>query len=179
MKLVFLHGAPAVGKLTVGRALAREVSGRLLDNHTAIDLARAVFDFDAPGFWELVETVWLSALDAAGRHGVALVVTTYCYSEPDDREVLDRFDAVLARHGGALLPVFLTCSEAEARRRVGNADRIARRKIASVQALEGFRARWNIVPVPRGNCLSLDTSGQSPEATAAEIVRHFGLARTS
>jgi hypothetical protein len=50
MKLVFLHGSPAVGKLTVAKALLRMVLGRLFDNHAAVDLARTVFDFGAPGF---------------------------------------------------------------------------------------------------------------------------------
>ena len=39
MKLLFLHGAPAAGKLTVAKALLRLVPGRLMDNHAAIDLA--------------------------------------------------------------------------------------------------------------------------------------------
>jgi hypothetical protein len=78
MKLVFLHGSPAVGKLTVAKALLRMVSGRLFDNHAAIDLARTVFDFGAPGFWELVHSVRYSAIDAAAEHGVSLVVTTFC-----------------------------------------------------------------------------------------------------
>jgi hypothetical protein len=176
MKLVFLHGAPAAGKLTVGRAVLRCVPGRLFDNHTAIDLARAVFEVDQAGFWELVDDAWRLGLEAAARHGVGLMVTTYCYSEPHDREILETVEGLLRRHGGALLPVFLYCSEDEASRRVGNADRAARGKIASVPALEGFRARWNIVPVPRGNCLSLDTTGRAPEATAREIIRHFELA---
>ena len=50
MKLIFIHGAPASGKLTVAKALLRIVPGRLFDNHAAIDLARTVFDFGAPGF---------------------------------------------------------------------------------------------------------------------------------
>ena len=55
MKLIFLHGEPASGKLTVARALLRLVPGRLMENHAAIDFARTLFDFGAPGFWELVE----------------------------------------------------------------------------------------------------------------------------
>ncbi len=54
MNLVFLHGAPATGKLTVGQALASPTGGRLFDNHVSIDLARSVFEFGAPGFWDLV-----------------------------------------------------------------------------------------------------------------------------
>jgi hypothetical protein len=59
MKLLFIHGAPAAGKLTTARALLNRVSGRLFDNHAAIDLARTVFDFGAPGFWELVHDATL------------------------------------------------------------------------------------------------------------------------
>src|SRR6266849_4701801 len=67
MKLVFIHGAPAAGKLTTARALLALVNGRLFDNHAAIDVARTVFDFGAPGFWELVQEVRMSVLDAAAK----------------------------------------------------------------------------------------------------------------
>src|ERR1700693_4585805 len=105
MKLLFLHGAPAAGKLTVAKALLGMVPGRLSDNHAAIDLARTIFDFGAPGFWELVHSVRCSALDAAAEHGVALIVTTFCYAEPDDRPQYEDFEAIVQRRGGELLPV--------------------------------------------------------------------------
>jgi hypothetical protein len=179
VKLIFIHGAPASGKLTVAKALLRAVPGRLFDNHATIDLVRTVFDFGAPGFWELIGVVRLSVLAAAAEHGVPLIATTYCYSDPEDLPLFEQFEGALKRHGGELLPVFLYCSEEEAARRVGNADRAERKKIASVEALSSFRARWNIAPVPRNNCLALDTEMRSPEATAHEIIRHFALARSA
>ena len=97
MKLLFLHGSPAVGKLTVAKALLRIVPGRLMDNHAVIDLARTVFDFGAPGFWELVHDVRRSALDAAAEHGVPLLVTTFCYAEPEDREQFGQIEAIMQR----------------------------------------------------------------------------------
>ena len=75
MKLLFLHGAPAVGKLTVAKALLRLVPGRLMDNHAAIDLARTIFEFGAPGFWELVHDVRRSAMNAAAGHDLLLCRT--------------------------------------------------------------------------------------------------------
>ncbi len=84
MKLIFLHGSPAVGKLTVAKALLRLVPARLMDNHANVDLARTVFDFGAPGFWELVHSSRCVALEAARKHGVPLLVMTYCYVEPLD-----------------------------------------------------------------------------------------------
>jgi hypothetical protein len=56
-RLVFLHGAPASGKLTVAKALLRALPGRLFDNHSAIDLARTLFDSRPPGS----DHVWLSS----------------------------------------------------------------------------------------------------------------------
>jgi hypothetical protein len=134
-----------------------------------------MFDFGDPGFWELVHEVRLSALEAASRHGVPLVVATYCYSEPQDRPRFEQFDATVQRHGGELLPVFLSCPDDEIARRIGNPDRVARRKTTSMEGLNRFRADYNDSPVPRSNCLRLDTAARPAEATAQEIVRHFGL----
>jgi hypothetical protein len=175
MKLIFLHGAPATGKLTVAKALLRLVSGRLFDNHAAIDFARTMFEFGAPGFWELVHDIRLSALETASQHGVPLAVATYCYSDPEDRLQFEQFEAIMKRHGGELLPAFLHCSEDEIMRRVGNPDRVERRKVASLEGLNRFRATYNDSPVPRANCIKLDTAQRPADLTALEIVRHFEL----
>jgi len=99
MKLLFLHGSPATGKLTVAKSLLRMVPGRLFDNHAAIDLARTLFEFGAPGFWELVHQVRNAALDTAAVNSVALVVTTFCYVEPDDLPLFETFEQIMQRHG--------------------------------------------------------------------------------
>jgi hypothetical protein len=175
MKLLFLHGSPAVGKLTVAKALLRIVPGRLMDNHAAIDLALTIFEFGAPGFWELVHEVRYSALDAAAAHGVPLLVTTFCYAEPDDREQFGQIENIVQRHGGELLPVFLHCAREEALRRVGNPDRVERRKIISGEHLIRELDRYDLTAVPRPDCLKLDTGENPADVTAQEIVEHFGL----
>jgi|SRR5436305_1897394 len=175
MKLVFLHGSPAVGKLTVARALLRIVSGRLFDNHAAIDLARTVFDFGAPGFWELVHRVRSCAIDLAAEHGVALVVTTFCYAEPDDLAHYRDFEDILRRRNGELLPVYLHCSREEAARRVGNPDRVERRKMTSRDSLIRDLNNTQYSAVPRSGCLKLDTETRSADANARDIARRFGL----
>ena len=176
MKLLFLHGAPAAGKLTVARALLRIVPGRLFDNHAAIDVAQTVFDFGAPGFWELVQSVRVSVVGAAAQHRVPLLVMTYCYVEPDDRVALEQFEDAVHRNGGELLPVFLHAARDEMLRRVSNPERAGRGKITSQEGLDAFLAQYDLVPVPRANCLALDSAARPAEDTAREIVRHFGLA---
>jgi hypothetical protein len=175
MKLLLLHGAPAAGKLTVAKALLGMVPGKLFDNHVAIDLAQTVFDFHAPGFWELVHSVRCAGIDAAAEHDVGLLVSTFCYTEPEDRPLYDDFEAIMQQRGGELLPVFLHCSREEAARRVGNPDRVERRKLTSAETLMRDFDRYDFAPVPRADCLKLDTGTRPAEATAREIVAHFGL----
>jgi shikimate kinase len=176
MKLLFLHGAPAAGKLTTAKAVLRRVSGRLFDNHAAIDLARTVFDFGTAGFWDLVDNVRISVLTAAAENSVPLLVMTFVYVEPDDLPVFERFEAIARQRGGELLPVYLQCSTEEIVRRIGNPDRVARRKMTSVQGARDLMAQHRPCAVPRPTCLVLDSEASSAEDNAGRIVRHFNLA---
>ena len=137
MKLLFVHGAPASGKRTVGQAVVHLTNGRLFDNHAAVDFARTMIDFDAPGFWDLVHSARIIALEKAAEHGVPLVIQTMCYSHPDDLPLLEDFE---------LLPVFLSCSRKTLEARVGAPDRRQRRKVTSKEGLDRCLSRWNLVP---------------------------------
>jgi hypothetical protein len=106
---------------------------------------------------------------------VPLLVTTFCYAEPEDREPFRQIEAIVQRHGGKLLPVFLHCSREEALRRVGNPDRVERRKLTSGEHLIRDLDRYNLTAVPRPDCLRLDTSINPADVTAQKIVEHFGL----
>jgi len=175
MRLLLIHGSSAVGKVTVAKAVTQLISCRLFDNHAAIDTALTVFNFGERGFWELVHTVRLSVLDAAAKQHVPLVAMTYCYSDPEDRPAFEQFEKILEQNGGEVLPVYLHCSVDEAIRRVGNPDRIERRKISTENGLRTFVADGNLTAIPRSNCLKLDTEVRSAQQTAQEIARHFRL----
>lgn len=178
MKFIFLHGAPATGKLTVAKALLTAVPGRLFDNHAAINVALKVFDFGDPGFWDLVHRVRCSVFEVAAEQSVPLVVTTYCYAEPDDHPTLEQFEALLQSHAAEFLPVYLYCSREEAARRVPNPDRVERRKITTAEGLDSFHSGCVMAPIPRENCLKLDSEAMSAVQAAETIIRHFDLART-
>ena len=175
MKLLFIHGAPAAGKLTVAKVIGELLSCRLFDNHAAMDVALTVFDFGEPGFWDLVHDVRLMVLDSAARHNVPLVVMTYCYSDPEDLQAFEQFESIVLRNGGELLPVFLHCSLDEAIVRVANPDRAERGKVSSEKGLREFIANYTLTAVPRDNCLQLDTESRPPMQTAEAIIRHFRL----
>ncbi len=55
MKLVFIYGPPAVGKLTVATELVKLTGFKLFDNHVSIDFVKSVFEFGTRRYWKLIE----------------------------------------------------------------------------------------------------------------------------
>ena len=60
MRLIFVYGLPATGKLTVARELALITGFQVFHNHLAVDLLLSVFEFGSRPFVELREQIWLS-----------------------------------------------------------------------------------------------------------------------
>ena len=80
MKLVFLYGPPAVGKLTVGRELASRCGFPLFHNHLVVDALTPVFEFGSDAFVDLRERWWLDArrLVVGSRLGLLRVCPPAC-----------------------------------------------------------------------------------------------------
>jgi hypothetical protein len=55
MDLYVIFGPSAVGKATVGKALAAATGYKLFHNHMVIDLVYKLFDFGEGPFWDLVK----------------------------------------------------------------------------------------------------------------------------
>jgi len=73
MWLVFLHGPPGSGKLTVGRELQSITGFRLFHNHLVVDLLESLFEFGSAPFVKLREELWLSAFRQAARRGAVVL----------------------------------------------------------------------------------------------------------
>jgi hypothetical protein len=75
MRLVYLYGPPGIGKLTIGRELAKQTGYRLFHNHQAVDLAISIFPRETPEYFDLIRDVRGAGFLAAARAGVSLVAT--------------------------------------------------------------------------------------------------------
>ena len=175
MKLFLIHGAPATGKLTVARELASLTGSPLVDNHAAIDIARMVFGFAQPGFWDLVHDLRVTTLRGAATANVPRLITTAAYSHPADAPLLQDYDRAIERYGGVLEPIYLFCSEETLMARVSAPERAQKGKIASPEGLKKYLDRNAFVAIPRENCLSLSTETTAPRQTALTIAKHFQI----
>ena len=75
MRLLFLHGPPAAGKLTIARELAATTGFRVFHNHATVDALLSVFEFGSAPFVELRERIWLDVIAEAAVAMPGLIFT--------------------------------------------------------------------------------------------------------
>ena len=171
MKLVFLHGAPAVGKLTVARELATRTGFRLFHNHLTVDLVSSLFSFGSEPFVLLREQIWLAAFAEAARNNVSLIFTFNPERTVRERFVQDTLD-VVSSAGGEVVFVELTCTEEELERRIEDASRKEFGKLASIEQYRSLKdaGAFHFPRLPNGICL--DTTYQLA-ADTAELISEY------
>ncbi len=172
MKLVFLHGAPAVGKLTVARELAALTGFRLFHNHLTVDLVSSLFSFGSEPFVLLREHIWLAAFAEAARNNVSLIFTFNPERTVRESFVQDTIEVVEGA-GGKVVFVELTCAEGELEDRLEDASRKEFGKLASVDQYRSLKDAGAFEFPKLPNDLSLDTTSKSPGDSAQLINAHI------
>ena len=163
-----LFGPPAVGKLTVARALAERTGLKLFHNHLVLDAITAVFDFRSPGYLRLRELFWLEAFATAAKEGISLVFT-FMPETSLAPGFADRAGEAVERHGGRLRLVELTCGQDVQEARLDAPSRAAFAKLRSVKQMRELRAMgWLDYAMPPAE-LVVDTEELTPEAAAQRI----------
>lgn len=172
MKLIFLHGPPAVGKLAVARELARLTGYKLFHNHLTVDLVGSLFAFGSEPFVVLREKIWLSAFHEAATNKVSLIFTFNPERTVRERFIPDAL-AVVEKAGGKVIFVELVCAEDELERRLEHPSRGEFGKLRSVEQYRNLKAAgaFSFPTLPEG--LSLDTTHRSAADTAKLISEYL------
>ena len=176
MRLVFLHGLPGVGKLTVARELAKLTGFRIFHNHLAVDLVGAVFDFGSPPFVELREKIWLEVFSQAAGADLSGLIFTFAYDRTVRGDFIENTRRIIESSGGEVLFVELRCSTEELERRVAHPSRQRFGKLSSVARWRELREAGAFVDpgIPVGR-LVVETTDLSAPDTARLIVSRSGL----
>ena len=175
MKLIFIYGAPAVGKLTVATELARLTGFKLFDNHVSIRFVESLFEFGTRKFLMLIEKFRKTMFEEAAREGVDTIFT-FVYQRKVDDLFVRRTVETIRSHGGRVCFVRLFCDEAEMMRRVGTVTRKRNGKLGTKKKLQELLRSHDLgAVIPYQSSLSIDTSELSPRVVAKMIVDHYGL----
>jgi hypothetical protein len=82
--LLLILGPPAVGKMTVGRAVADRSTFRLFHNHHSIEMLLDVFDYGTPPFRTLNAEIRRRVVEEAAAAGTDLVFTFVMGMDEED-----------------------------------------------------------------------------------------------
>lgn len=186
--LLVVFGPPAVGKMTVGRAVAAASEFRLFHNHMTIEPLLETFGFGTPAFNTLNFRFRDDVLQQAAAHGVNLVFSVvWALDDEDDRRTLEHY---METFGGEVafvelradLPTRLVRHRTEERLAHKASKRDLDWSDANVREME---QQWQMTSeaglgLARDLLTShphmvLDTTGLTPAESAAEILRWLGM----
>jgi len=172
LRLVFIYGLPATGKLTVAQELSAMTGYNLFHNHLAVDLLLSVFEFGSAPFVELREHIWLSVFEQASQSQLPGLIFTFA-PEPTVRpDFVNQAVATIEDGNGEVIFVELVCPVGELKRRIESPSRLQFGKLTSVSLFEQLVAAGSFATsgMPKAR-LSIDTSLCLPRDAAAQIAR--------
>ena len=176
MKLIFLHGMPGVGKLTVASELANLTGFRLFHNHLTVDLVLSLFEFGSPPFVELRERIWLDTFAEVCDAKLEGLIFTFAFEKTVRAEFVPKVVKLVELRGGEVIFVNLYCDSAELERRLTDP---AREKFGKLTSLELFRELNSngTFDTPRNipNRLTVDITSISSADAAKRIATELNL----
>ncbi len=176
MNVLFIYGAPATGKLTIAKEVAKRSNHRLFHNHLTIDLAKEIYpDFDSQSY-ELASRLRLVTIEYAAEHDTDLIFTFVFEDSPIDIEFVKKVVETVANKGGHVYFVELYAPIEVLVSRVANESRKVVGKLTDREELKRIYSEHNISStVPFDDVLKIDTSRSSPVESAELVIEHFNL----
>lgn len=179
MKLIFIYGAPAVGKLTVSNEIAKHTDFKVFHNHLSIDCIEPIFEFGTDSFWKLLHKIRIETIREAARVNQNLIYT-FCYAKGEDDAHVAKITKVVEANGGEVCFVLLVCKTGELERRVLEESRRKYGKANNLNILNEILGKYDLFsPVPERESLIIDNTNLSAGATAREIIEHYKLGEIS
>ncbi len=174
MKLIFLHGSPGVGKLTIGLELQKVTNYKLFHNHLTVDLVSSVFQFGSNPFIHLREKIWLDVLQMACLEKIEGLIFTFAFEKTVNENYPQKVLNLVTGHGGQVYFIELLCEPDELRRRLVDPSR---KKYTKLNSIEKFNMLMNSgallkpqIPEESKYSIKIDTTSKSPKNVADTIM---------
>jgi hypothetical protein len=173
MRLVFIYGPAASGKLTIARQLAERTGMALFHNHLIVDAVGAVFPFGSEPFVRLRERFWTDIIAEAAAAGRSLIFT-FAPEPTVTAGFAERIADLVCASGGETTFVALSLPRDEQERRLVAEDRARFGKLRSVEVLRELHDACAVctAAMPQPD-LAIDTANVTPGVAAEAIIAHI------
>ncbi len=165
MHLIFLHGAPGVGKRTIATELSTELGFPFLNFQYLTSLLGPVFGYTSDAFCTLRDSTVRQVIDQAMQLPEDGLIATFNF---DPSIPLDDYSAYIEAaqlSGGIGLFIGLTCATEDLKGRALSPDR---GQSSGFEAMEGV-ATTGLPKLP-GPSITIDTTGETPAETVQNII---------
>lgn len=171
--IIHINGHPGTGKLTIARALSDLLpDARLLDNHTLLDPARALFDRGTAELAALRQQVRDPVFAAAATLSdkVAIILTDCLDDTPLCKDLFRSVTMLQNQTKRPLCRFILDIDEAENVRRITHPDRAHRLKLRDPQILIDGRETHRILDSGTDAVTHFDVTTLSAKEAAAQLL---------
>ncbi|MBL7979900.1 MAG: AAA family ATPase [Bacteroidetes Order II. Incertae sedis bacterium] len=186
MQLIILFGPPAVGKMTVGKALEKRTGLKLFHNHMTIELVVPFFDFGTEAHNRLVRLFRWSIFESVAKSDLKGLIFTFVWAFGLDSEetYVDEIVQVFQAVDADIMYVELEATLSERLWRNKTEERLLHKPTkrdteASEKILLEHEATYRFNSYEneftRPNYLKINNTHLSPEEVATQIITHFGL----
>ncbi len=169
MNLIVLYGPPAVGKLTVGKELAKLTGYKLFHNHLAIDLAHEIYEWGDPAFFTLVHAIRTTVIESAAKSDTNIILTFFYTGAESEKSFFKRVEKIVETSGGNISFVQLTAPVEILRQRVTDTSRQKFGKLTDEKALQQTLAINKAATFNHSRQVTLDASKMTPLEMAETI----------
>ena len=172
MKIVYIYGPPAVGKLTVAQELVKLTSYKIFHNHLSTNIARIPYEIGSPEFIKLKWKICQCFFDAAYKENVNFIYTV-CYagreSDPFVRNLINKY-------GDNVFFVQLFCEQEKLYSRVESYSRKKHNKLVDTKKLKkSLQKRDFSQSIHYVRSLKIDNTNISAKDIAKMIKKHYKL----
>lgn len=186
MNVVIIVGPAAVGKMTVGQALAERTGLKLFHNHMSLELVNQFFDFGTPPFRRLDDLIRFGIFKEVAMSDLAGLIFTmiWDFDSREDQEYVEEIVRIFETEGGTVHFVELR-SELDIRlKRNRHPNRLqhkaSKRNVDFSEKLllnheKELRMNSNRDEFPEKSILRIDNTFRTPEEVAIQIHEHYSL----
>jgi len=185
MNFILIFGPSAVGKMTVGKALAEKTGYKLFHNHVSLELANRFFDFGTDAFRKIDRLVRFGIFEIVAESDLEGFIFTFCWAFdlPAEVEYVDRIINTFKAAGAQIHYVELEAEQDVRLQRNRHPDRLAekasKRDVAHSEGLllnDDAKYRLNTRPgeMPERKILKINNADLTPDEVADRVVAHYG-----
>lgn len=184
MKFVIIFGPSAVGKMSVGKALAEKTGLKLFHNHISIEAVRPIFDFGTPEFNRLVELNRMEMFKEVAKSDLEGLIFTLVWAL-DLKEDFDYVKKAVKIFQEQNAEIFYIELEASLETRlVRNKHEIrllekpSKRNMEIAESVLFYEQKYQLNTkggeFDRQNHLKINNEKLAPEEVAEMVVKYFG-----